>query len=837
MIPILYKEDATDFSTYGIGVLADTISCLVTEERNGAYELTLKYPINGSLYDEIKKERIIKAKPNDLSDPQAFRIYRITIPINGIITIYAEHISYDLINIGVIPFSLINVAPQMAIDTLLKSTVLPHNFTFRTDYDVAKDFEVKKPQSVRACLGGTQGSLLNKWGGEFEWDNFSIIHHKGRGNNKGVVIEYGKNLTKLDHDSDISEVYTDILPYAVISSGDGNDVVCTLSEQILPITSTLAKRKTLIKDMTDSFDSNEEITEEKLREKTLKYISDNPLGVENPTITISFEPLWKQPEYSALLERVSLCDTVTVKHTEIGVSVKTKVIKTTYNTLLEKYTSITLGSARSNFVKQVQSIESKIESTKTEVDRFPSLLNYAISTATKLITGNSGGYVILHSAAKDGKPYELLVMDKPNINDAIKVWRWNVNGLGFSNNGYNGPYETAITADGQIVADFITSGTLMANIIKAGIISSKDGSSYWNIDTGEVVLKAYATNEDFDGKVDEIDKRESKIESNINGLTSTVSSIGKRVDGAEDDISSLDSDVTTLAQRADAIELKANSNEKNISSLTVASNKLALKVASNASDISDLEQTADSISAVVSKKADSEGGVSSSFGYKLKSTGFELYSNNKTVMKVNSAGLEINGKITSSEGEIGGLTITESGLSYSGNWNAAFRIGDLSTDPRMPTYAIFSRTQRIDNCIIGFKNNSYGENFWAEFRPEGYCTFMSSDRDDAIMTGKIPYLFLKDICWLHSPLGSSYEGSTATCPQIIVFNYTVAKSSYSTIDLDVYGINEIIGASLTEKDTPSTGSNNQWFSIDKKKITIHNTTGGSKTYSVIAIAI
>lgn len=837
MIPILYKEDATDFSTYGIGVLADTISCLVTEERNGAYELTLKYPINGSLYDEIKKERIIKAKPNDLSDPQAFRIYRITIPINGIITIYAEHISYDLINIGVIPFSLINVAPQMAIDTLLKNTVLPHNFTFKTDYDVAKDFEVKKPQSVRACLGGTQGSLLNKWGGEFEWDNFSIIHHKGRGSNKGVVIEYGKNLTKLDHDSDISEVYTDILPYAVISSGDGNDVVCTLSEQILPITSTLTKRKTLIKDMTDSFDNDEEITEEKLREKTLKYIGDNPLGVENPTITISFEPLWKQPEYSALLERVSLCDTVTVKHTEIGVSVKTKVIKTTYNTLLEKYTSITLGSARSNFVKQVQSIESKIESTKTEVDRFPSLLNYAINTATKLITGNSGGYVILHSAAKDGKPYELLVMDKPNINDAIKVWRWNVNGLGFSNNGYNGPYETAITADGQIVADFITSGTLVANIIKAGIISSKDGSSYWNIDTGEVVLKAYVTNDDFDNKVDEINERESKIESNINGLTSTVSSISKRVDGAEDDISSINTNFTTLTQKADAIELKVNSNEKDISSLTVTSNKLALKVASNASDISDLEQTADSISASVSKKADSEGGVSSSFGYKLKSTGFELYSNNNTVMKVNSSGLEVNGKIMSKEGEIGGLTITESGLKYTGNWNATFWIGDLSTDPRMPTYAIFSRTQRIDDCIMGFKSNSYGENFWAEFRPEGYCTFMSSDRDDAIMTGKIPYLYLKDICWLHSPLGSSYEGSTATCPQIIVFNYTVAKSSYSTIDLDVYGINEIIGASLTEKDTPSTGSNNQWFSIDKKKITIHNTTGGSKTYSVIAIAI
>ena len=195
------------------------------------------------------------------------------------------------------------------------------------------------------------------------------------------------------------------------------------------------------------------------------------------------------------------------------------------------------------------------------------------------------------------------------------------------------------------------------------------------------------------------------------------------------------------------------------------------------------------------------------------------------------------GAITSRSGTIGKLKITSDGLKYDATFDGYFQIGEVSTDNRMPKYAVFSRTQRIDDCIMALKNTSYGENFWVEFRPEGYCTYMSSDRDDAIMTGKIPYLFLKDICWLHSPLGSSYEGNNATCPQIIAFNYTVAKSSYSTIDLTVYGINEIIAVSLTEKDTPSTGSNNQWFSIDKKKLTIHNTTGGSKTYSVIAIGI
>lgn len=510
MIPVLYKADTTDFSTFGIGVLAECTSCQVTEERNDSYELTLKYPVNGSLFGEIQKERIIKAKPSDTASPQAFRIYRVTIPINGIVTVYAQHISYDLNSIGVVPFSLEEVQPQTAIETVLANTVISHKFTFQTDYTSTKDFSVDKPKSVRACLGGSSGSLINKWGGEFEWDNFKIIHHQGRGHNNGVVIEYGKNLTKFEHDNDISDIYTDLLPYAVTTDEDGNEKVITLPEQTISISTTLTKRKSIIKDFTDSFEEDEEITVETLREKAEKYLANNPLGIEDPTITISFEPLWKQPEYAAILERVSLCDTVTVKHRELGISVKTKVIKTVYDTLLEKYTSITLGSAKSNLIDNVTNLEDEIEETKNTVDRFPLLLSSAVTNATKLITGNSGGYVVLHSAAENGKPYELLIMDSENIEDAVNVWRWNVGGLGFSKKGYNGPYETAITGDGSIVADFITTGSLVANIIKAGIISSLDGSSYWNIETGEVCLKAYATTESVEEQTSRIDDIESQ---------------------------------------------------------------------------------------------------------------------------------------------------------------------------------------------------------------------------------------------------------------------------------------------------------------------------------------
>ena len=511
MIPILFKADATNFSTFGIGALADTLSCEVTEERNGAYECVMKYPITGAFYTEIRKERLVKAKPNDTSKPQAFRIYRITKPLNGIVTIYAQHISYDLTAIATPAWTSSPITPQLAIEHVFNAALTPHNFTFRTDYTQAKEFSVSKPKSLRSVLGGSEGSLVSLWGGEFEWDNFNVIHHQGRGTSTGVVIEYGKNLTSLEQDADITSVYTDLLPYAVITDEDGNETVITLTEQILPIAETsLVQRKTLIKDFTDSFDMDAVITEEALRAKAEKYIEDNPLGVESPELKISFEPLWKQPEYAAVLERVSLCDRVTVRHVNLGVQATAKVTKTVYDSLAEKYVSVTLGSIRNSLIDSVSDTQAAIENTANKVERLPSLMASAIQNATNLITGQTGGYVVLHTESENGQPYELLILDAPSIDDAVNIWRWNVGGLGFSSHGYNGPYETAITADGQIVANFITSGTLVANIIKAGILSSQDGSSYWNLETGEVVLRAYATTEtveETNSRIDEINEQ------------------------------------------------------------------------------------------------------------------------------------------------------------------------------------------------------------------------------------------------------------------------------------------------------------------------------------------
>ena len=597
MIPILYKADAVDFSTFGIGALSECTLCEVTEERNGAFECTLKYPVTGRLFAELKNERLIKAKPNDTSKEQLFRIYRITTPINGIVTIYAQYISYDLSNIAELMWSSAMISPSLAMSRIFTKTATTHNFKCSTDFSSAKPFSVSKPMSVRACLGGSEGSMLDLWGGEYEWDNFNVILHSKRGKDNGVVIEYGKNLTDMEQDNDFTDVYTDILPYAVFSD-ESTEKVVTLSEITLPIIDNPTRQKTLIKDFTEFFEDKASINENSLRNKAKNFIKANPLGVETPTLTVAFEPLWKQPEYSAILERVSLCDTVTIRHSALGITAKSKVIKTVYDSLAEKYVSITLGSAKSNFVNTVGDIKTELSEVKNKTEHFPLLINTAVKNATSLITGQNGGYVVINTNSVSGQPYELLILDAPTIEGAVNVWRWNVGGLGFSKNGYNGPYETAITSDGQIVADFITSGTLTANIIKAGVISSFDNSSWWDLESGEVHLKAYASTEtvkEINEKIDVTDKRVDEtndkiddVNEQLDGVRGTISTVIEKTAELQINSDKISSTVSSLNTTVEKIDSTLESEQERV---TNAENKITV-----------LEQTADNLSVKIEEQ-------------------------------------------------------------------------------------------------------------------------------------------------------------------------------------------------------------------------------------------
>lgn len=474
MNPVLYESTESTFETNGLGVLSDTISCQVVEERNGIFEITLEYPLTGIHYQEIKQRRIIFIKPNPYEDPQPFRIYRITKPLSGKITVYAQHISYDLSGVPVSPFSSGSVTG--ALSGLKTNAAVTNPFSFWTDKTSTGDFAVTAPTSTRTLLGGSDGSILDVFGGEYKFDRWTVRLYNNRGKNSGVSIRYGKNLMDLQQDENISNVVTGIYPYWLSNEGE----LTELPEKIVNAPGTYDFTRISAIDFSGDFE--EAPTEEQLRDRANDYISSNNVGVPTVSITVEFQPLEQTEEYKdiALLERVNLCDTVNVEYSELGVSATAKCVKTTYDALKDKYISIELGDAKTN-------IADTIIQQQQEINEKPSVsfLEQAVINATNWITGNKGGYVIFQRNA-DGQPYEILIMDTPDINTATKVWRWNNGGLGYSSNGYEGPFATAITQDGAIVANFITTGTLQADLIKSGIIQSRDGRAYFNLDTGQI---------------------------------------------------------------------------------------------------------------------------------------------------------------------------------------------------------------------------------------------------------------------------------------------------------------------------------------------------------------
>lgn len=480
MTPILLKADAKT----KIGWLSECTACEVTEERNGVYELELVYPIGAAHASDIVTDCYIKAKPNQTSENQLFHIYKVSKPINGEFTVYAEHVSYILSGYPVPTVSASGNA-QVAINAILTAAKnqlgKATGFTAATtDITLSSSINLSNV-SARAALGGVEGSVLYTYGGEYEFDNYTIKLHKSRGKDNGARIAYGKNMTELKCDVDMSASYTGIFGYVKT-----DDISLTSSYNVTN-TSGISTR-ILVRDFSSDFGSNTP-TQSLLDAAVQGYAEDNDINSIKASVTVSFVNLAQSPEYAniAPLETVNLCDTVTIYHKELGVNIKAKVIKTVYDTIAEKYTKIELGSARTNMssiisqtVKEAADAKNIAISSKSEVTE---AYQEAIANATAAITGNSGGYIRLNPSEN---PQELLIMNTADASTATKIWRWNLSGLGYSSTGYSGTYKTAITQDGHIVADFIDTGTLTANIIKAGIMQSANGEFSFNLESGHI---------------------------------------------------------------------------------------------------------------------------------------------------------------------------------------------------------------------------------------------------------------------------------------------------------------------------------------------------------------
>lgn len=365
--PILYDANETNFDHNGLGILSDCIACECTEEANGAFELNIQYDFSGIHFEKIGQRSIIKAKIDRFREPQLFRVYSVSKPMLKVSTILAEHISYDLSGIPVSSFTAENVSE--ALTRLKANSAISCPFTFWTDKNTVAPFRNATPASIRSKLGGSEGSILDVYGGEYEFDNYTVKLYNKRGEDRGVSIRYGKNLTDLNQEENCSNVYTGVYPYWADS--EGNNLV-ELDEKIVNASGEYDFERIKVLDLSSDFDGRP--TKNELKQRAQSYISQNNIGVPSVSLSVSFVQLDQTKEYSDLsfVERVSLFDTVSVEFPKMKVSATARVVKVVYDVIMERFVSVTLGEEK---IKYTDSVSSKFASIEKEIKGLDKKIN------------------------------------------------------------------------------------------------------------------------------------------------------------------------------------------------------------------------------------------------------------------------------------------------------------------------------------------------------------------------------------------------------------------------------------------------------------------------------
>ena len=476
---ILYEALEKDFTSMGLGVLTDAMNPKVQQRLNGEFELTFKYPAAGAHFADIKEDAYVVAKPDPESKPQQFRIYKTTAVMRGYVTVLARHKAYNLIHTCVSPFTASSAAT--ALQALQDKSVGTCPFTFWTDKMTAANMSVPIPSRIWDLLGGSAGSILDVYGGEYEFDNNIVKLWNHRGSDRGVTIRYGKNLVDLQQERNIANMVTGVYPFWAGKDGE----IVELPEKITYGPGVYPERKSDPLDLTEQFETKPSV--EQLRHAAEEYIKTHNVGKPEVSIKIKFLQLEQTEEYKdlALLERVALGDTVTVKFPPMGVDVKARVVATEFDPIRNRYITVTLGRVRASLAstisgqgQQIADLPNRIEINKSDIEQ-------AVDDATAWLT-NGKGYKVERRDA-DGNIIDTLYMDRPNIKKAVHVLRIGQSGIGFSAHGVNGPYSSAWTIAGKFNASFITTGVLSAALIKAGLLT--DGEGNFSLDMTSGVVK------------------------------------------------------------------------------------------------------------------------------------------------------------------------------------------------------------------------------------------------------------------------------------------------------------------------------------------------------------
>lgn len=347
MNPILHDPNESSFRHNGLGILSDATRCIVERELNGIYTLTLEYPANGIHVECIVDRSIICAPPDSFSEPQPFRVYGINAKGRNL-TISARHLAHDLAGIPITPFVASTAAEAMA--SIRYHTAVPCLFSFETDKTTSARYDQRLPKAAWSVLGGSEGSLLDVYGGEYEFDGWIVRLRKKLGEDRGVSIRYGKNLATLEQDRQCADCYTGVYPYWA-----SEDVLVTLPEGVFYAPGNYDYCKIMPLDLSD--ERSEPPTIQQLRAETLRYIQSHDIGVPDVSLKIEFV---QARQSDVPIDVMRLGDTVSVNFPTLGVSATARIVQTVYNVLADRYDSIQVGRVKQGFVKAVAAMRKNL---------------------------------------------------------------------------------------------------------------------------------------------------------------------------------------------------------------------------------------------------------------------------------------------------------------------------------------------------------------------------------------------------------------------------------------------------------------------------------------------
>ncbi len=465
----LHNSRTKNFNNNGLGILKDCISAKVCEVLNGEFNINITYPVGGYLYPNLVEDNIIVTDVG-YGKRQAFRIKNVSKRLDNI-EVYATHIFYDLNDNLIEDIYPKGQTGETVINYILSHAQYEHNFIGYSNITKTSTARYIRKNLVESLIGEDSNSFINRWGGEIIRDNYNITMVNKRGIANGMQIRYAKNLTGIEFQIDRTTVGTRIMPKAFDGLLLPEKYIDSPNIDLYPHPIIKIIEYSDLKLATESGEGFASTTElyQAMRERVQEEFKNE---IDKPTITttVNFVELANTKEYQEYkeLEKLNIGDYSTVYVPHLNINVTQRVYKTIYDAILGKFVEFEMGYVKSNYITQII----KSEANMNEVV-LPSIVEQAAKESTEQVNYQIEEQV---NAALAGYVYKtkeaLYVMDSSSLNGARKIYRWSKLGLTYSNNGMNGPYETVMSQEGEINADFIKSGTIDPKLIGAGINAS-----------------------------------------------------------------------------------------------------------------------------------------------------------------------------------------------------------------------------------------------------------------------------------------------------------------------------------------------------------------------------